>query len=123
METGQVRTEKNWNFGALCEQETEEKLVCPLNSTRKNYGSGYKRLADNLQQFHEIGELPIQASLSSLDEGNGIEETLKRHEAKWHKSCFNKCSTLKLQRAQKRKLKDSSVEGSEAPSPVKTPLV
>ena len=45
---------------------------------------------------------------------------LKRHEAKWHKSCFNKCSTLKLQRAQKRKLEDSSVEVSEALSPVKT---
>ena len=117
MKTGQVRTEKNWNFCALCEQGTEEKLVCPLNSTRKNYGSGFKCLADNLQQCREIGELPIQASLSSLDEGNGIEETLKRHEAKWHKSCFNKCSTLKLQRAQKRKLEGSSVEGSEAPSP------
>ena len=52
--------------------------------------------------------------------GNGVKVTLKRHEAKWHKSCFNKCSTLKLQRAQKRKLEDSSVEGSEAPSPVKT---
>ena len=70
--------------------------------------------------MREIGELPIQASLSSLDEGNGIEETLKRPEAKWHKSCFNKCSTLKLQRAQKRKLEDGSVEVSEAPSPVKT---
>ena len=120
METGQVRTEKNWNFCAFCEQETEEKLVCPLNSTRKKYGSGYKSLADNLQQFREIGELPIQASLSSLDEGNGIEVTLKRHKAKWHKSCFNKCGTVKLQRAQKRKLEDSSVEGSKAPSPVKT---
>ena len=118
METGQVRAEQNWNFCALCEQETEEKLVCPLNSTRKNYGSGYKSLAHNLQQFREIGELPIQASLSSLDEGNGIEETLKHREAKWHKSCFNKCSTLKLQMAQKGKLEDSSVEGSEAPSPV-----
>ena len=31
-----------------------------------------------------------------------------------------KCSPLKLQRAQKRKLEDSSVEGSEAPSPVET---
>ena len=118
METGQVRAEKNWNFCALCEKETEEELVCPLKSTRKNYSSGYKSLADNLQQFLEIGELPVQASLSSLDEGNRIEETLKRREAQWHKSCFNKCSTLKLQRAQKRKLEDSSVEGSEAPSPV-----
>ena len=67
METGQVRTEKIGDFCALCEQETEEELVGPLNSTRKNYGSGYKSLADNLQQFREIGELPIQASLSSLD--------------------------------------------------------
>ena len=58
--------------------------------------------------------------MSRFDEGNGIEETLKRHKAKWHKSCFNKCSTLKLQRAQKRKLEDSSVEVSEAPSPVET---
>ena len=119
METGQVRTRKNWNFCALCEKATEEKLVRPLNSTRKNYCSGYKSLADNLQQFREIGELQFQASLSSLDEGNGIEETLKLHEAKWHTS-FNKCSTLKLLRAQKRELEDSSVEGSEAPSPVKT---
>ena len=79
--------------------------MCPLNSTTKNYGSGYKSLVDNLQQFREIGELPIQASLSSLDEGNGIEVTLKRHEGS---------------RTQKRKLEDSSVEGSEAPSPVKT---
>ena len=75
--------------------------MCSLNSTRKNYASGYKSFADIIQQFREIGELPIQASFSSLDEGNGIEETLKRHEAKWHKSCFNKCSTLKLQRAHK----------------------
>ena len=44
METGQVRAEMNWNFCDLCEQETEEKLVCSLNSTRKNYGSGTKVL-------------------------------------------------------------------------------
>ena len=112
METGQVRAEKNWNLCALCEKETEEKLVCP-NSTRKNYGSGYKSLADNLNQFREIGEVPIEVPLSSLDEGNGIEQTLKDHEAKWHKSCSNKCSTLKLQRAQKRKLEESSVESSD----------
>ena len=76
--------------------------------------SNFVRLVN--RQFKPL----CQASLSSLDEGNGIEETLKHREAKWHKSCFNKCSTLKLQRAQNRKLEDSSVEGSEAPSPVKT---
>ena len=43
METGQVRTEKNWNCCALCEQETEEKLVCPLNSTRKKLRLGVQK--------------------------------------------------------------------------------
>ena len=104
---------------ALYGQEKGEKLVCPFLSARKNYSLGYKGLADNLQQFCEIGELPIQVSFSSLDEGNGIEVTLKS-QSKRHKSCSNKYSTLKLQKAQKMKLKDSSVVGSEALSPVKT---
>ena len=84
METGQVRTEKNWNFCALCEQETEEKLVCPLNNTRKKtIRLGVQKIGQTIDSnLREIGELPIQASLSSLDEGNGIEETLKRPEAK-----------------------------------------
>ena len=43
-----------------------------------------------------------------------MEVTLKSHEGKWRKWCFNKCSTLNMQRAQKRKLQDSLVEGSEA---------
>ena len=111
METGQVRAEMNWNFCDLCEQETEEKLVCSLNSKRKNYGSGYKSFADNLQQFREIGELPIQASFSSLDEGNGTEETLKRHEAKWHKSCFNSAALLSC----KGLTKDSRKTGNFMP--------
>ena len=51
METGQVRAEQNWNFCAFCEQGTDEKLVCPLNTTTKNYGSGYKSLANNPLQF------------------------------------------------------------------------
>ena len=120
METGPVRAEKNWNLRALCEQETEERLVCPLISTRTNYGLGYKSLPDNLQQFHKIGKVPIQVPFSSLDEGNGIIDTMRSDEVKWHKTCINKCSPLKLQRAEKRKLDDTSVESSEAPSPVKT---
>lgn len=91
----------NWT---LCQLEnTNETLVSPVNDKRKDRGSGYKSLADNLPKFEEVGQLPIQLPLSYLDEGRGIEETLRFHQASWHKSCFNKCSSAKLTRAQKRK--------------------
>lgn len=93
--------EKNWNLCALCERHTGERLVCLLNRTRLNYSSGCRRLAENLQHFSELGDVPIQVALSCLNDGNGIEETLRSHEAKWHKSFFNRCSNLKLQRAKR----------------------
>ena len=56
----------------------------------------------------------------------GIEETLRSHKASWHKSCFNKCNNLKLQRAEKRRYEESianekiaSPEPAELPSPPK----
>lgn len=56
----------------------------------------------------------------------GIEKTLRNHRASWHKSCYNKCNTLKLQRAQKRKsqeeflTEDPTVLGSPAKTRRKT---
>ena len=62
-----------------------------------------------------MGPLPLKIDIHALDEGDGIPETLNSHEAVWHKSCLNKFSKLKLQRAQKRKS-----EELESPGPVKT---
>ena len=116
----------NWDLCALCQLEnTNEKLVSPANDKRKDRGSGYKSLANNLPKFEEFGQLPIQVPLSVLDEGGGIEETPRSHQASWHKSCFNKCSSAKLTRAQKRKHAevsedDSDEETSTQVSPIKT---
>ena len=104
----------NWNLCALCQlKNTSEKLVSPVNDKRKDCGSGYKSLADNLPKFQEFGKLPIQVLLSLLDEGGGIEETLRSHQASWHKSCFNKCNSAKLTRAQKRKHAEVSEDDSD----------
>ena len=115
----------NWDLCALCQMENaNEKLVSPVNDKRKDRGTGYKSLADNLPKFAEVGQLPIRVTLSHLDEGRGIEETLRFHKASWHKSCFNKCSSAKLTIAQKRKHAevsgDSEEETSAQPSPIKT---
>ena len=70
----------NWDLCALCQVDNiDEKVVCPVNNKRKDHGSGYKSLADNLPKFAEVGRLPIQVPLSSLDEGRGVEETLRTH--------------------------------------------
>ena len=54
-------------------------MQCPLRSTKQSVGSGYASLEED--------------NLDRLDDGNGIEVTLKAHKAGWHKKCrlwFNK---------------------------------
>ena len=104
----------NGDLCALCQLEnTNEKLVCPANDKRKDRGSGYKSLANNLPKCEESGQLPITLPLSLQDKGRGMEETLSSHQTSWHKSCFNKCSSAKLTRAQKRKHAEVSEDDSD----------
>ena len=105
----------DWNCCVLYQEVTTEALICPDNVTKQVQGSGYKTLARNILAFHELGKIPLNINISRLDDVSGIQETLKSHKASYHKSCYNKLSNLKLQRAQKRKTE----EVSEEISPVK----
>ena len=123
--TGRTPFRVNWDLCALCQGENKnDKLVSPVNSTGRDNGSGYKTLADNLPKFAEVGQLPIQVPLSHLDEGKGIEETLRYRQASWHKSCFNKCSNAKLTSAQKRRHTEVNLDSDQdtctQSSPIKT---
>lgn len=65
-------------------------------------------------RFSELGELPMFLELERLDEGSGIETTLIDNKAVWHKLCYNKFNTTKLQRAEKRIASDSEQENTPA---------
>ena len=78
----------------ICQEDDEEPLTCPK---RKDVGSGYSSLADNLIK---LGELPF--SLERLDEGNRTEMTMINNEAQYHQSCRLKYNNTKLRRAEKR---------------------
>ncbi|XP_046864330.1 uncharacterized protein LOC124458339 [Xenia sp. Carnegie-2017] len=113
----------NWNLCALCQKDTKEKILCPEKASNTLLaGSSYKTIAENLKEFEKLDSLPINIPLSSLDDGRGIENTLRNHRASWHKSCYNKCNTLKLQRAQKRKseeefsTEDPAILGATSPA-------
>ena len=102
----QLVTITDWKLCLICQEQKEESLTCPSQSKRKDVGSGYSSLAENLIRFHELGQLPI--NLERLDEGNGIEMAMVANSAKYHQSCRLQYNNTKLQRAQKRALTVSS---------------
>jgi len=79
---------------------TLERLICLANATCKHFGSGWS----SRPQLEEILEcVPMNIALERLNDGSGIEQTLKTNIAVWYKSCFNKFDSLNLQPVQKRK--------------------
>ena len=95
-----VDTTLNWKLCIICQEEKDEPLTCPMNSKRKDLGSGYASLSENLIEFDELGKLPF--SLRRLDEGQGIEQCMVDNAAQYHHSCRLKYNNTKLQRATKR---------------------
>ena len=85
----------------LCQSDTKEELKSP--PTRYECSSdGYSMIARNIPQFQAINLLPIKLDPSRLDDGSGIEDTLRRHNSKYHHRCRNMFSNYKLERAAKR---------------------
>ena len=83
----------NWDICVLCQVVTDESLQCPHRSTKQSIGSGYASLAEDLLRFQTLQHMPMDINLERLDDGDGIESTLKVHRAQWHKKCrlrFNK---------------------------------
>ena len=92
----------DWTFCALCQQPSSESLIDPSKSKNKSQSTGYEMLADNLQSLDELNPLPLTIKISRLDDGTGIEEMLKLHNAKWHKTCYVMYNKTKVNRARKK---------------------
>ena len=74
---------------------------------KANFGSGYKSLAEYLIQFQSLGCVPMDIDINRLDDGDGIEATLIRHQAYWHKACrlnFNQTKLDQLNKKFKKKI-------------------
>ena len=94
----------DWNLCIICQKEVKnENLCCPANSKRKGVGVGYSSFVCALEEFRKLESLPVSIDVSLLDDGSGIEDTLSRNKAKWHKNCRLLFGNLQLDRAKKRK--------------------
>ena len=103
----------NWSKCVICQEDREEALQFPLkNSKASNIGAGYQTITENLIGFAKLGKLWLPYSIDKLNEGNGISETLKGHNACWHKHCYLKYDKYKLGRAQKRSFPNDEAEVS-----------
>ena len=93
----------DYDMCSLCQKNTCEKLQCPA----KWQGVGYKSLADDICEFEKLGKIPMKLDISRLNDGSGIESTLRKNKASWHKSCranFNKTKLSRLEKQPEPKL-------------------
>ena len=74
-----------WTKCCLCQQGKEEELKSPHANPSKRGEDGYTALAINVPLFHSLNEMPINLDPVRLDEGDGVEVTLRANNALYHK--------------------------------------
>ncbi|CAG2188727.1 unnamed protein product [Mytilus edulis] len=101
----------DWFKCIFCQTDSLDTLQCPASARQNDTSAGYKTLSENLEQFNEINSLPSWLDLNKLNDGSGIQNTLIKSNAKWHKKCRLKFNTTELKRAQKRQHRYISDDG------------
>lgn len=97
--TSNVKTD--WSKCCLCQTDkTGEDLSSPIPGRSKS--DGYSMLATNIPLFQELCQMPMIINPARLDEGDGIEDTLRQNNAQYHQSCRALFKNTKLDRARKR---------------------
>jgi hypothetical protein len=110
LDSSQNKAQTDWDKCCFCQNiKKDEELKAPIaDSTQQD---GYSMLASNLPTFQAMNQMPLIIDPSRLDEGQGIETTLRERGAKYHKSCRLLFNYTKLKRATKRA--SSSTETTE----------
>ena len=103
--------ELGWKLCVKCQRKTSKALKCPLENPLKkgNKKEAYTNLLNHVKQFQDIDSLLVIVKF-------GCDETAENwefHCASWHKSCYTKFSSCKVERAKlKRKRSSGSTETS-----------
>ena len=98
------RWKTNWTKCCLCQEHKNEEFISP--PTRYTLEQdGYSMICNNIPTFLFINQMPIKLDLPVLDEGEGVEETLRANKAKYHNSCWGLFSSTRLEGARKRSAK------------------
>lgn len=114
--SSEAMKELNWEECIFCQEKTSESLQCPANIRRSDIevGVGYRTLESMLNRCQSINWFPTQIMFNQFIHEKGIAFKLQQMEAKWHKTCRNKYTEMKIERHEniKRKLESGSEETS-----------
>ena len=91
----------DWKKCCLCQIDKNEDLKCPLARCSSDNDDEYTMIARNVPLFKEINRMPIILDPRRLDDGDGIEDTLGKNQAKYHQSCRLLISNSKFERAKR----------------------
>lgn len=114
MESARKSWHTDWSKCCLCQKDKSEDLKSPQANPAKNGDDGYKSLARNIPMFYSINAMPIKLFPGRLDIGDGIEETMRKHNAQYHETCRLLFNSTKLQRAQKRSTSAATADESSS---------
>ena len=94
----EAKWQTDWEQCCLCQEDKKEILKCPSSTSHAEH-DGYNNIATNVPLFHKLNALPIHLDPKRLDNGSGIEITLRQNNAKYHQSCRMMFNNTKLGRA------------------------
>ena len=97
------KSQTDWNKCFLCrtEKKGEDLKYPPTHYSFIKNNDGYYMIASNITLFQAINQLSITLDLIRLDEDDGIEETLRRNNAKYHQNCRLLFNNTMLERTRK----------------------
>ena len=88
----------DWGKCCLCQTDKPgEDLKQPIPGHGRPDQDGYLILATNIPPFQELNQLPMIIDPARLDEGGGIEVTLRQNNAQYHQSCCALFKNTKLE--------------------------
>ena len=70
----------DWSKCCLCQQDKKEELKSPPSSYQPEQ-DGYTNIATNALLFQALNALPVMLDPARLDEGGGIDQTLRKNNA------------------------------------------
>jgi hypothetical protein len=97
------KSQTDWNKCFLCrtEKKCDDLKSPPTHSSFIKNNDGCYTIATNIPLFQGINQLPIMLDPIILDEGGGIEETLRRNNGNYHQSCMLLFNYTMLERTRK----------------------
>jgi hypothetical protein len=99
----------------FCQLDKYEVPKCPQNPT-ESLKFGYKTLSNNIPEFFHISEMPMPIDVRRIDNGDGIDNTLINHHARYHEACRLIFNNTKLKRVQKRRCSSAKRSADQSTS-------